>query len=140
MNLLSTLFLASLTAAISNHFTREFSDLPREYAPVTIDYQSQTISFTARPWTIDLDSVCANTPPANFSRCSAAAKAFFVETCMELIRESESGQQIQVRAMFCEAARSYSQRPQGRIEAVEGAPPPPPAAQNTGRPPPKNFF
>ncbi|MDI5922488.1 hypothetical protein QLQ86_17025 [Halomonas sp. LR5S13] len=110
MDPISALFAAvldSTSSAVSNHMQES---LGTEVKTVVVDHQDQSISFQHQLWRIRDKSVCVDKRDrmADFSKCTLAAKEFFVDACRYLRESRGSGLKYdKTKNMYCAASGSF---------------------------------
>ncbi|TLF44792.1 hypothetical protein FEI13_18605 [Halomonas urmiana] len=110
MDPISALFAALLDStsnAINDHMQES---LGTEVKTVTIDHNDRRITFQHQLWRILDESVCVDKRDriAEFSKCTLAAKEFFVDACRYLRESRGSGLKYdKTKNMYCAASRSF---------------------------------
>lgn len=105
-------FFAAVLQSTSNVVHQQTSDfMGTEIQAVAVDYQGQRISFQHQLWRIREASVCADKKNnvGEFSKCTLAAKEFFVESCNYLQATGGYGWRFdKTKNMYCLASVSFS--------------------------------
>ncbi len=110
MDPISALFAAlldSTSSAVRNHMQES---LGTEVITVTVDHNDQRVSFQHQSWRIRDESVCVDkrNKMAEFSKCTLAAKEFFVDACSYLRESRGSGLKYdKTKNMYCAASSSF---------------------------------
>lgn len=110
MDPISAFFAALLdttSSAVNNHMQESVGT---EVKTVTVDHNNERISFQHQLWRIRDESVCVDKRDrmAEFSKCTLAAKGFFVDACRYLRESRGRGVRYdKTKNMYCAASNSF---------------------------------
>lgn len=107
--MLFSAFLSSMTSSIHSHMS---DVMGTELQVQVVEYQNHKIDYQYQIWKIKPESVCIskkNDLINEYSSCTNAAKAMFLDTCQYLTQNPQNHWKYKkLKNMYCSAGVSYT--------------------------------